>query len=229
MLYSLPVLNRSSEVIFSESLIMTLTNSDSESHLSLRRLKRASMSLPANCRNQQGMTLIEMLITLAVAAIVLTVVAPSVQTIIAKNRTTSEINELSAIIQFARFTAIDQTSTTLVCPTGNYATCSTNWNQPKIVFIDDNGNGNRDTSEPLLLSSTGISSSNTMTGPTDPISFFDSGATNGSVSIKVCPNSKDTKMARAININAQGRVRVSIDSNKNDVYEDTNGNELVCS
>lgn len=174
------------------------------------------------------MTLLEMLIVLAIAAIVLTVVAPSVQTIIAKSKTTSEINELSGVIQFARFTAIDQTSTTLVCPAGNFATCSTNWNEPKIVFIDSNSNGSRDTAEPLLMSSTGISSSNTMTGPEDPISFSDSGATNASASIKICPNDNNVKLARSININAQGRVRISVDSDKNDIYEDTNGDELSC-
>lgn len=227
--YSLPVLNRSSEVIFSESLVLALINSDSQSLKQVGNHKRPSISLPANRHTQKGLTLIEMLITLAIAAIILTVVAPSVQTIIAKNRTTSEINELSGIIQFARFTAIDQTSTTLVCPAGNYSTCTTNWNEPKIVFIDSNGNGSRDTAEPLLLSSTGIASSNTMTGPTAPIQFFDSGATNANVSIKVCPNSNDAKLARSININTQGRVRISIDSNKNDIYEDTDGDELSCS
>lgn len=229
MRYSLPVLNRSSEVKFSDNVDKALINSDNGALKSFRRLKQTSISLPPNRHIQKGMTLLEMLITLAIAAIVLTVVAPSVQTIIAKNRTTSEINELSAVIQFARFTAIDELSTAVVCPAGNYATCSTNWNEPKIVFLDDNGNGSRDTAEPLLLSTTGISSSNTMTGPNTPISFFDSGSTNASVSIKICPNSNDAKLARSININGQGRVRVSIDSNKNDIYEDTNGDELSCS
>lgn len=220
-------------MIFGESIVSALKNNDSACRdrpcESPHNCQHSIVSVFARQPNEKGMTLLEMLITLAIAAIVLTVVAPSVQTIIAKNRTTSEINELSAIIQFARFTAIDQTSTTLVCPAGNYATCTTNWNEPKIVFIDSNGNGSRDSSETLLISSTGISSSNTMTGPDDPISFSDSGATNASASIKVCPNSNNAKLARAININAQGRVRVSIDSNNNDIYEDTNGDELSCS
>jgi type IV fimbrial biogenesis protein FimT len=170
-----------------------------------------------------------MLIALAVLAIVLTVVAPNVQSILAKNRTTSEINELSAVIQFARFTAIDQSSTAVICPSANYSTCGTNWNQAKIVFVDSNSNNTRDTSEPLLMTTTAVASSNTMTGPNAAILFFDSGAANTSASIKICPNSNDDKLARSININAQGRVRVSIDSDNNDVFEDTDGNELSCS
>ncbi len=180
-------------------------------------------------RQQRGLTLLEMLIALAVAAIVLTVVAPSVQNLLAKNRVTSEINELSAVIQFARYTAIDQNSRTLVCPASDFANCSTNWNQAKIVFIDNNNNNKRDTSEPLLLTTQIVSSVNSMTGPDTPLVFLDSGATTASVSIKVCPDENSNATARAININAQGRVRVSIDSDNDGVYEDTDGNDLSCS
>lgn len=216
-------------MIFSDRLEYLKNNIGVHLLLSKNFDQRASKIVRQVYRKQKGMTLLEMLVALAIAAIVLTVVAPSVQTIVSKNRTTSEINELSGAIQFARFTAIDLTSTTVVCPASNYATCSTNWNEPKIVFVDDNSNGKRDTAETLLLSTTGISSTNTMTGPSTPISFFESGVTNASVSIKVCPKTNEAKLARSININAQGRVRVSVDSNKDDVYEDTDGNDLSCS
>ena len=229
-MYSLPVLNRSSEVKFSVSAPRALRKSNRQSTKSLARNARASFKRPATIRKySKGMTLLEILIALAVVSIVLTVVAPNVNTIVSKNRTTSEINELSGIIQFARFTAIDETSTAVVCPAADYASCGTNWNAPKIVFIDINSNNTRDNAEPLLMSTAGTSASNTMTGPSTNILFFDSGATNASTSIKVCPNNKDNTLARSININAQGRVRISTDSNDNGVKEDTDGNELSCS
>ncbi|MGK0371034.1 MAG: type IV fimbrial biogenesis protein FimT [Glaciecola sp.] len=229
LLYSLPVLIRSSEVKFGERECNALRKSDSKSLKSFRGRKKAYHKRLGKPFTEKGMTLIEMLVALAVVAIVLTVVAPNVQTILSKNRTTSEINELSAVIQFARFTAIDQTSTAVICPSTNYASCSTDWNQAKIVFIDSNGNNTRDTAEPLLMSTTAIASTNTMTGPAVAISFLDSGVANASTSIKVCPNTNVVELARSININAQGRVRVSIDSDKNDIFEDTDGNELSCS
>lgn len=201
-------------MIFSASMSNALRNNDA------RLLNRA---------RERGMTLLEMLIALAVVAIVLTVVSPNVQKIIAKNRTTSEINELSGIIQFARYTAIDQSSTAIVCPSANFATCSTDWNQAKIVFIDNNGNNTRDSSEPLLMSSTAISSGNNMQGPNAVVAFLDSGAASASASIKICPRSGDQSLARSININAQGRVRISIDSDGNDIFEDINGDDLSCS
>jgi type IV fimbrial biogenesis protein FimT len=220
---------RSSEVNFSKSVYNALQANNDKPQKSIRSLKQVQPNPAQFCQSQRGMTLLEMLVALAVVAIVLTVVAPSVQTIISKNRTTSEINELSAAIQFARFNAIDQSSRAVVCPAPDFAACSANWNQAKIVFIDNNGNGARDDSEALLFSTTAIATTNTMTGPSGPIVFYESGATNASASIKICPDSKDSKLARSININAQGRVRLSTDSDKNDIFEDTDGNELSCS
>lgn len=178
---------------------------------------------------QQGMTLLEMLIALAIAAIMLTVVAPNVQTIMAKNKTTAEINELSAALQYARYTAVDQSATTIVCPSSDFSNCSDNWNKAKIVFIDNNGNGDRDNSEPLLLATQSVSGSHNMTGPSDPVEFSETGGTNAATSIKICPDNNDVLYAKSINLNAQGRVRVSVDSNRDGVYEDTDGNPLSCS
>ncbi len=177
---------------------------------------------------QAGLTLLEMMIALAVAAIVLTVVAPSIQSIVGKNRIVAEINEFSSVVQFARYTAIDQSSDTVVCPAADFANCSTNWNQAKIVFIDNNGNNQRDSSEPLLMTSEAISAKNEMTGPNGSIVFFDSGATNASISVKICPDNNNAAIARSININAQGRVRVSTDSNRDGIFEDADGNPITC-
>lgn len=183
---------------------------------------------------QQGVTLLEMLVALAVAAIVLTVVAPNMQTIVAKNRITAEINHISAVIQFARFNAIDQKSATLICPTPDYADCSTNWNQAKMVFVDANSNGKRDTSEPLLMTTEAIVGGNNMKGPGAAIEFSDSGASNVSnaisdtASLVLCDKTKDEKLTRALLINQQGRVRVSFDSNDDDVHEDASGDALSC-
>lgn len=184
---------------------------------------------------QQGVTLLEMLVALAVAAIVLTVVAPSMQTIVAKNRITADINHTSAVMQYARFNAIDQKSATLVCPTLNYSACSTNWNQAKMVFVDTNSNGQRDSSEPLLMTTDAIEGGNTMKGPSASIEFTESGASNVSnsmsdtVGLVICDKSKDAKLARALLINQQGRVRVSFDSDDDEIHEDASGDALTCS
>lgn len=179
-------------------------------------------------KRQQGVTLLEMLIAMAIIAILLTVVSPNIQTILNKNRITADINEMSAIIQYARFSAIDQNAATTVCPSSNFATCSTNWNQPKIVFVDSNSNGDRDANEDLIRSTEATSAQQYFSGPATSLEFTDAGATNMLATFKLCPLSNDVSIARSVNVNQQGRTRISTDSDNDGIHEDANGTNLVC-
>jgi type IV fimbrial biogenesis protein FimT len=177
---------------------------------------------------QQGVTLLEMMIALAVSAIVLTLVAPNVQSILVKNKITAEINEMSGVLQFARFTAIDQRSITIVCPSSDFSSCGNNWDDPKIVFIDANANDARDADEPLLLSSQTIANTNSMDSSANLIRFLDIGGTDTPSVITLCPNSNDAKYARALFVTLQGRTRISIDADRDGTHEDNNGDNISC-
>ena len=187
-------------------------------------------------KRQQGVTLLEMMITLAIAAILLTVVAPNIQSILTTNRIAAEINDTSGALQFARYTAIDQQVVTVVCPSNDFNTCSNDWNDPKIVFTDGNDNGTIDNNDELLLTSQAISASNTMTARTQTgannaanlIRFLDSGGVNAPIALQICPNTNDAEFARALLVSAQGRVRVSADTNGDDIVENINGSNVSC-
>jgi type IV fimbrial biogenesis protein FimT len=179
-------------------------------------------------KRQQGVTLLEMMIALAVSAIVLTLVAPNVQNILTKNRITAEINEMSGLLQFARFTSIDQRTTTIVCPSSDFETCSNDWDAPKIVFIDANGNDSRDNDEPLLQSSQNISRNNNMTSTANLIRFLDIGGTDTPATITLCPDSNEATYARALFVTLQGRSRISTDANNDGTHEDADGDNITC-
>jgi len=169
-----------------------------------------------------------MMITIAILAIVLTIVAPSMQNFLIKNRITGEINEVSGIIQYARHLAIDEQTNVVVCPSSDFEGCGTNWNNPKIVFIDTDGDGNRSSGEELLVTTSKSSNSTTITGPSTNIHFKGSGAASQSFSIQICPINKDETFARALSVSLQGRVKVSTDSDDNGTHEDMDGVELTC-
>ena len=76
---------------------------------------------------QQGLTLLEMLVAVAILAIILTTVAPGIQNIVIKNRITSDLNNLSAVVQRARFSAVDEQTNVVLCPTQNYTACTSSW------------------------------------------------------------------------------------------------------
>ncbi|MFT6329260.1 MAG: type IV fimbrial biogenesis protein FimT [Bermanella sp.] len=178
--------------------------------------------------SQKGVTLLEMMITLAILAIVLTVVAPSMQNFLIKNRITGEINEVSGIVQYARHLAIDEQINVVVCPSEDFEACGTNWNNPKIVFIDSNADGNRNSDEELLVATAKASDSTKMTGPNTSINFQYTGAASRSFSIQLCPINDDATVARAILVSLQGRVKVSSDADDNGTHEDMDGVALNC-
>ena len=79
-----------------------------------------------NNRNRQmtaralrGFTLIELVVTMAIAAILLTQAVPSFRAMIANNRITTQINELVTAINYGRSEAAKLNKTVILCGSGN--------------------------------------------------------------------------------------------------------------
>tara|TARA_R110002167_G_scaffold40868_2_gene125195 strand:- start:599 stop:1141 length:543 start_codon:yes stop_codon:yes gene_type:complete len=179
-------------------------------------------------KQQKGVTLIELMITVSIVAIILAFVGPSIQSILIKNRIVAEINEISSVIQYARHHAIDEQAQVVVCPSTDYSECSEDWNDPKIVFIDDNDDEIRDVGEELLVSVGATSKSSLMTNTTDTIKFTGTGEANLATEILLCHKDGEAKYARSLSVTLQGRVKMSTDSDKNGINENAAGNELSC-
>ncbi len=180
-------------------------------------------------RQNKGFTLIEMMITIAIVFILLTVVAPSVQTMLIQNRVTSDINSLSSAAQFARFTAINEQITVTLCPTKDYTECESSWSYAKMVFADSNGNGVRDTNEPLLTTAEAISGTNAISGLSGVIMFDENGSASKAGTATICGENNQAKYASGLIITLYGKVSVAVDSDGNGIKEDAAGNDLSCS
>jgi type IV fimbrial biogenesis protein FimT len=178
---------------------------------------------------QTGVTLIELMISVSIVGVLSTTVAPSMQDILIKNSITAQMNELSSVVQYARSHAIDQQIDTVLCPSNDFATCSNNWQQGKIVFVDSNADGIRNDNEELLVAKNAVSEPSIVTGPANALRFLPNGATNTPAKILFCSDADDSTQARALLISLQGRVKTSTDNDNNGIDEDTDGTSLSCS
>lgn len=78
----------------------------------------------AGCFRARGFTLVELLVTVAVIAIMAALAVPNFANLVRSSRLTSAANEMVAMLQIARTTAISSRANTTVCPSADGATCS---------------------------------------------------------------------------------------------------------
>jgi type IV fimbrial biogenesis protein FimT len=97
-----------------------------------------------SARRLAGFTLLELMITLAVLAILTAIAVPSFQTLLERNRLTSATNDLLGALMMARSNAVTRRVITRVCPSTNASTCATgtvNWATGWIVTEDPTNQG----------------------------------------------------------------------------------------
>ncbi len=164
---------------------------------------------------QSGFTLIELIITLAIAAILLTIGVPSFQGMMRNNRVAAHTNEFLSSLNLARSEAIKRGLRVVLCP-GNQTTGCAGWGGDEwMVFVDANNNGLWDAGE-LILRMHQLGGNNTLQNVTWPdlfISFSPDGMTRrlnnapqaGRLSLSLC-NANNRR--NEIVINFVGRARV---------------------
>lgn len=96
-----------------------------------------------------GFTLVELMVTLAVFAIVTVLAFPGFKLYQQNSNRVTQINDLIASFNLARSEAVRRNLPVSVCASANQATCNkiNNWTTGWIVFVDDNQNGTTDTTD----------------------------------------------------------------------------------
>lgn len=96
-------------------------------------------SLTPPTDRQRGFTLVELVVTIALLAILTTLAIPSFSEVLRQWRRDSATRELSTSLQLARSEAIKTSRQMVVCPSTNGTACtaSTEWSTGWMVFVDD--------------------------------------------------------------------------------------------
>jgi type IV fimbrial biogenesis protein FimT len=102
-------------------------------------------------RRQRGFTLGEVLTTLGVVGVSLSLVLPSLASVTRSNLRAGAINELVGTLHLARSEAITRNTPIVVCPSKDSRTCApVAWESGWIRFVDANGNFEADAGEAVL-------------------------------------------------------------------------------
>lgn len=109
------------------------------------------------CRPQQGFTLAELMTTLAIASIGLSLAVPGLQNILADNRRATAVNELVASLHLARSAAITRNEPVAMCPSKSRVACDDgDWQDGWLQFTDADRDYKIDKTDIVLETSNGI-------------------------------------------------------------------------
>jgi len=192
-------------------------------------------------RTGQGFTLIELMVTVSVAAVLLAVGVPSFQTTVKNNRLTAAANSLVGALNLARSEAIKRGVFVTFCKrNGGGTDCdnSASWNDGWIVFsdldrdgvFDDDGDANlcEPDEDCLVRVYPPLNAQIDLGFSRDRVTFDPNGFSQGyNGTFKFCDD-RGAQHARARILSNTGRLRGSKDSNGDGIHEDGSGNNLAC-
>ena len=183
---------------------------------------------------QRGMTMMELMTTLAVAAVLVGSAAPGMANLVGGGQANASIAQLHDAVQFARHLAVARRVTATLCP-GSGTACGRrdSWHEGALVFLDDNGNGSRETGEEIVARFAPLAAGYRVVWRSfrnrTSLSMQPTGLTdwqNGSMLL--CPPDGDARQARLLIISAHGRARQGRDSDGDGVVERANGRAVSC-
>lgn len=174
--------------------------------------------------HQGGFTLVELVVTLAIAAILVTLAMPDFSETLRSWRRDSATRALTSSLHLARTESIKSSRKIMVCPSSNGTSCAggTEWRNGWMVFVDDGATDQAfDAGERILQVTTapgGIASLSSSGGVTF-LQFFPTslmapgstaGATTGATTFTVTPSgATSATLVNRVTVSRVGRATVT--------------------
>lgn len=157
---------------------------------------------------QQAFTLLELMVTLSIVAIVMAIAVPNMSQFVKNDRLTSYTNTLISDLMLARGKAVQRNQPTIVCASNNQTSCTnTNFKDGWIAGIDIDNDGTLSNADELIRVQNAISGDIDYVDNGLNLILFDSRgfAPNSSGQISICDN-RGVNKAKSISISPTGRT-----------------------
>lgn len=156
----------------------------------------------------RGFTLVEMIITVAISAILLSIAIPGFQSLIKKNQIATQANDLIVDLALARSEALKRATKVSMCTSTNGAACTTSsWTAGRMIFTDSGDPGKLDGADAVLRVSSSLAEGVSLTGAPaaigNYIQYSPTGEVASSGNLTLC---KKGVKGRIISISKTGRV-----------------------
>ncbi|OUR62608.1 hypothetical protein A9Q74_04030 [Colwellia sp. 39_35_sub15_T18] len=182
----------------------------------------------------KGFTLIELMVSVSIVAILTAIAAPSFSDFIVEMRVDNEISRLQRLLLTARNHAITMQSPVTLCPLNEQNQCTSQWQDEIGVFIDSNDNKIYEpaSNEVLIaMKDFAFEGDRLQYGlRRNRIKFAPTGRTTGwgsNGTLKYCPRNHNDH-SRAIVISTSGRFYSSRDINGDGRDQIRNGGNIIC-
>jgi type IV fimbrial biogenesis protein FimT len=150
-----------------------------------------------------GFTLVELMITLAVLAITLTMAVPGFRDFVMRNQMASNANEFVASIHLARSAAIKQQRNSYI--TSN---AGTNWTNGWTVWVDNDRDNALDAPAEVIRETQALAGNTTLSsdGKTQ-FQYRPTGLVDGQGTLTIC-DTRTGEQGRQIDVSPAGRVNI---------------------
>ena len=139
-----------------------------------------------NCRSRRliatrraGLTLVELVVTLAVLTVAMSIGLPFADGVISNNRVAKQTNDFVSTLVLARSEAIKRRVPVSVCASADQATCadSTDWSTGWIIFSDNSGaDGELDGTDTLIHAYEALTGSSSFTSTVSAVRYRRNGS-----------------------------------------------------
>lgn len=183
---------------------------------------------------QYGFTLLELLTSITILMLLVTIGIPSMANFTVKMRVDREISTLHKMLVFTKNTAVNSNTFIAICPLNNSNICTTNWHLTISVFSDNNRNKKFEplegelilqVKEPININDKlqyGKNRRALIYGPTGHLVIW-----GGNATFKYCPKD-DKDKNRGLIVSRAGRVYKTSNYKKDNLDRNRSGKLIVC-